>query len=141
MDSDSEDSVTFSTIGGNLDFDFEDDDLGLFIGLVARSPLGRLSLKLKESVETVKGLLRAEHLTSPIKRQKQRLLRRLSDQQRMLLQDKIAFVLGVSYIWVTGVIFGMCPHVMPTYYAVTVIPLIALRYVLYKKKKFHYFLA
>ncbi|KAI8903591.1 hypothetical protein EDD86DRAFT_214822 [Gorgonomyces haynaldii] len=86
-----------------------------------------------------------EHLSDisvkAIQRQTHKILNRLSKEKQIMLRDKISFVFGASYLWTTGFVFGRFPHLIPIYYLLTTGPLIVVRYFLYRKKSWHYFLA
>jgi Protein of unknown function (DUF2838) len=62
--------------------------------------------------------------------------------------DKLTFVIGVSYIWMTTLVLGRFPDWMPIYYFITTLPLVTIRWFIYsiiladlESKKWHFFLA
>lgn len=79
------------------------------------------------------------------------ILEYISDRQHKLFLDKICFVLGifldfwhvkgVAWLWITAFIMGKYPYLMLLFSTLTVIPLVTLRYFLYRRVKHHFFLA
>ncbi|KAJ3148755.1 hypothetical protein HDU89_004605 [Geranomyces variabilis] len=55
-------------------------------------------------------------------------------------RDKAAFVIGVTNMWVTALLLGMAPKVLPAFYLCKVAVLLTTRLVLYRRKRFHYFM-
>jgi hypothetical protein len=81
------------------------------------------------------------HKDSFIREQRSKLMKKLYAQKTLRLRDKVSFVLGVSYIWCTTIMLAKFPSWMPHYHICTTVPLIVLRWFIYKSKKWHYFLA
>ncbi|KAJ3169585.1 hypothetical protein HDU88_000776 [Geranomyces variabilis] len=55
-------------------------------------------------------------------------------------RDKAAFVIGVTNMWVTALLLGMAPKILPAFYLCKVAVLLTTRLVLYRRKRFHYFM-
>jgi hypothetical protein len=96
--------------------------------------------KLQKSTVQIKAKINNDSKEF-LKAKTERILEKLKERKSVLLRDKFSFVLGVTYIWVTSFIISGAPNLMPFYYFITILPLITLRWFLYKSKKWHYFLA
>lgn len=84
-----------------FDFDFRIPDLS-YIGLFGDLPLFDISLKeIKTTFSNVR-----EKLSSPTRGRRQHVLEWLASKQHKLFLDKICFVLGVTYIWLTAFLMG-----------------------------------
>ena len=56
------------------------------------------------------------------------------------LVDKLSFTLGVVNLLITEAVVFMAPHLFHLWYLLLFLPLMALRYWIYHKKKHHYFM-
>ena len=65
----------------------------------------------------------------------------MSTQKGKRLQDKITFVLGVTYIWLTCLVMVRFPDLFPLYHLLTILPMVSIRWFTYKSKKWQFFLA
>ena len=72
---------------------------------------------------------------------KKEIKKKMNAQKTVRLRDKITFVLGVTFIWTTTLVLARFPNWMSLYYVSTILPLISIRWIYYKSKKWHYFLA
>ncbi|KAJ3302810.1 hypothetical protein HDV03_004561 [Kappamyces sp. JEL0829] len=134
--------------GEVLDFDtnFGPQTISL-LELFSSSNLLELSWEIKKSLSGVKehtDQIRTKFRDSRKKFLKERIARmkeRLYSQKTLRLQDKITFVCGVTWIWLTCLFMFRFPDVMPLYYLFTIVPLVTIRFFVYRSKKWHYFLA
>lgn len=55
-------------------------------------------------------------------------------------RDKVAFVLGVTNMWITSLLLGVCPQALPWVYLVKGVVLLLIRLIVYKRKRWHYFM-
>lgn len=122
----------------HLDFDFDDSlmedsfaDIGSIFSFTTRISDNAVSLLSRQINRISKNNVPADR----------RLLKKLTEKQSVLLVDKISFVLGVTYIWLTTVVMAKFPHLMSLYYSALIVPLVMWRWRVYKLKKHHYFLA
>ncbi|KAI9218157.1 hypothetical protein BC828DRAFT_360383 [Blastocladiella britannica] len=65
----------------------------------------------------------------------------LANPMIMRKRDKIAFFLGVSNLWLSALLVGVAPTLMPVWYTFKCVVLIAVRWGLYRRRRWHYFLA
>jgi hypothetical protein len=96
--------------------------------------------KLQEKSDIWKEQL-IDHRDKFIKEKQSMLRSRISTQKLHRFRDKITFVLGVSYLWLTALILGKFPKWFSLYNFITVISLVTVRWFYYRSKKWHYFLA
>eukprot|EP00698_Gefionella_okellyi_P002272 TRINITY_DN1207_c0_g1_i2.p1 TRINITY_DN1207_c0_g1~~TRINITY_DN1207_c0_g1_i2.p1 ORF type:complete len:354 (+),score=70.39 TRINITY_DN1207_c0_g1_i2:34-1062(+) len=54
--------------------------------------------------------------------------------------EKLAFTLGVMYLAATCILLGNSPSLMPYWYMIFICPLLTLRYLIYYRNKWHYFM-
>lgn len=77
-------------------------------------------------------------MRSFLKRQlKQKLFK--STPKRVLLRDKISFVLGTAHLWLGAYWLGCCRHTFYKLYSIKAIVLFSARFFLYKYQKMHYY--
>ncbi|KAG0767296.1 hypothetical protein G6F57_005227 [Rhizopus arrhizus] len=62
------------------------------------------------------------------------------DAKTVRLRDKISFVVGVGNSCVAPALAIRYPNRIPTYYSIQLIILLILRYVIYRSKRWHYFI-
>lgn len=62
------------------------------------------------------------------------------DAKTVRLRDKISFVVGVGNACVTPALAARLPEWIPVYYTIQSVYLLSLRYLIYKVKKWHYFI-
>ncbi|KAI9094400.1 hypothetical protein DFS34DRAFT_582922 [Phlyctochytrium arcticum] len=55
-------------------------------------------------------------------------------------RDKAAFVVGVTNLWVTALLVGVWPEVIPFFYVAKALVLLLMRLVVYRRKRWHYFM-
>ncbi|KAI9017318.1 hypothetical protein BC832DRAFT_526470, partial [Gaertneriomyces semiglobifer] len=55
-------------------------------------------------------------------------------------KDKLAFVIGVTNLWVTALLLGAWPELLPLFYVVKTVLLVGIRGVVYRRKRWHYFM-
>ena len=65
----------------------------------------------------------------------------LSSAKGVKLLDKLTFVISVVNVALTGFIAGAFPHYMPFWYTGKFVLLIGTRFFVYRRQKFHFFLA
>jgi hypothetical protein len=65
----------------------------------------------------------------------------VNTQKGKRLQDKVTFVLGVTYIWLTCFAMVRFPDLFPLYHLLTILPMVSIRWFTYRSKKWHFFLA
>lgn len=83
---------------------------------------------------------RGSKLKVLIKKHREQILENLNNPDLVMTIDKISFVMGILIIMVTEAFLLLFPSQLPTLYTVLLIPLLLLRYYLYRKSKEHYFL-
>ncbi|KAI7871209.1 hypothetical protein BDF14DRAFT_1764356 [Spinellus fusiger] len=100
---------------------------------------------------TVKTKTRLREQTQKLEDQRERIKKQLLQQYRKIdermnrdastvrLRDKISFVVGVSNTCVTPALALRKPLWLPLFYTLQVLTLIALRYIIYRSKRWHYF--
>jgi hypothetical protein len=86
-------------------------------------------------ITPVPGQSRKERLAAVQKRIKQ-----LWNPRRILLRDKIAFLLGSCQLWAVAYWLGWSPSTFYKLYSAQVVVLMALRYGWYRSKKWHYYM-
>ncbi|KAJ3203981.1 hypothetical protein HK099_001307 [Clydaea vesicula] len=116
----------------DLSLDYDEDFLHLLFGI-----------SIRKRFQLLKDKARGKHaaLKTNLIVKKSSLKKKLQQQKTVKLRDKFAFVLGVSNLWITPVLITSYPNFVPFYYAMITIPLIVLRFLLYRSKKWHYFTA
>ncbi|CAO3622664.1 unnamed protein product [Mucor hiemalis] len=62
------------------------------------------------------------------------------DAKTVQLRDKVSFVVGVGNACVAPALALRYPNVVPAYYSVQLVILLILRYVIYRSKRWHYFI-
>ena len=60
--------------------------------------------------------------------------------EKVKQRDKLAFVVGVTNMWVTALLVGVWPEVLPWFYVAKIFVLLCLRLVVYRRKRWHYFM-
>ncbi|KAJ3017597.1 hypothetical protein HKX48_003462 [Thoreauomyces humboldtii] len=55
-------------------------------------------------------------------------------------RDKFAFVIGVTNMWITALLLGMWPTLLPAFFVLKTTTLLLVRLILYKRKRWHYFM-
>ncbi|RKP01675.1 hypothetical protein CXG81DRAFT_11686, partial [Caulochytrium protostelioides] len=68
------------------------------------------------------------------------LARRMAQPAAAMQRDKISFVFGVTYLWVTALLVGAAPWVIPLLYLAKIVVLLGLRFAIYRRKRWHYFM-
>jgi len=66
--------------------------------------------------------------------------KKIDPTSMVLLRDKISFILGVMNVALTCFTLGRFPEHLPTFFTFKAIILIGMRYLIYRKKGWHYFL-
>ncbi|KAI9248412.1 hypothetical protein BY458DRAFT_526548 [Sporodiniella umbellata] len=96
-----------------------------------RERLKAQTVKLEEKRNRLQGLLVSQY---------DRMDRRMNrDAKTVQLRDKISFVVGVGNACVAPVVAIRYPQHIPVYYSVQIVILLLLRYVIYRSKRWHYF--
>lgn len=75
-----------------------------------------------------------------IKKQRLRIRKNLNDPNFVMTIDKISFVTGILIIMVTEAFLFLSPSQLPSLYTMLLVPLLLMRYYLYRKDKMHYFM-
>ncbi|KAI8824056.1 uncharacterized protein EV422DRAFT_305292 [Fimicolochytrium jonesii] len=151
-------SPLISTPGGSpwdsIEFDFDVQDLSVF-DLVGSDWVRVLQNNFKQQRRRIEASavgrnLRSRQLAALQKKVIERQLRVLTglvDPRKKATsaaaaknRDKIAFVVGVTNMWVTALLFGVAPSIMPYFYVVKAAVLLLARLVTYKNNKWHYFM-
>ncbi|KAL0074588.1 hypothetical protein J3Q64DRAFT_1649090 [Phycomyces blakesleeanus] len=108
-------------------------------------------VRAKSSEWTVKTKSRLKLQNKKLEDQRERIKEQLLSQYRKIdermnrdaktvrLRDKVSFVIGVSNACVTPALAVRVPLWLPLFYTIQVIILIALRYIIYRSKRWHYF--
>jgi len=65
---------------------------------------------------------------------------KMSTTPMVKLRDKLAFVFGVSNLWVTAYILGSRPDEEPYWYTISALVLLTFRFFDYRSQKYHYFM-
>jgi hypothetical protein len=145
MDPTEDEELYFET---DLDFDFDfpsDNILDILQGntptiLELSNGLRTSFKKISQKTSGFTDRMNSKRLLF-LKDKEREIKKKLKEKRIISLRDKIVFVLGVSYIWLTSLVLGGFPNLMPLYFLVTTFPLITVRWFYYKTKKWHYFLA
>jgi hypothetical protein len=77
-----------------------------------------------------------DHLNLVIRRN----IRRALTPKRILFRDKIAFVLGLTDLWLSAYWLGSSPSSFSSFYSYKIIILLILRWCIYRSKRWHYYL-
>ncbi|KAI8920786.1 hypothetical protein DFJ77DRAFT_447345 [Powellomyces hirtus] len=130
----------------SLDLDLDFSSLSAF-DLVGSDWTSLLSLAFRAQRSKIEETPVGRHVKSRLLAAQQRLihtqLRIMSNQRTPAAvknRDKFAFVLGVTNMWVTAVLLGMLPTALPAFYILKIAILLPTRLVLYRRKRFHYFM-
>ncbi|KAI3634303.1 hypothetical protein MIR68_007907 [Amoeboaphelidium protococcarum] len=81
----------------------------------------------------------AQKISDSIKQSHDRVLLKLNRKETKQLTEKIAFVLGVSIIWICAFIVGKYPQHISLWYSLHSIVLLTIRWFTYKRQSLHYF--
>ncbi|TPX64674.1 hypothetical protein SpCBS45565_g05694 [Spizellomyces sp. 'palustris'] len=92
-----------------------------------QTPFGR---KFRKLVDTQKRIVNNQL----------RLLQMQQNPEAVKKRDKLAFVVGVTNMWVTALLVGVWPEVIPWFYVVKTFVLLMMRLVVYRRKRWHYFM-
>lgn len=65
---------------------------------------------------------------------------RFATPRALRLKDKMAFVIGVTNMCAMSLMLGMAPYLLPASYIVKLVALLAVRVLLYKRKRWHYYM-
>lgn len=65
---------------------------------------------------------------------------RLATPRALRLKDKIAFVVGVTNMCAISLTIGLAPHLLPSAYIIKLVALLAVRLLLYRRKRWHYYM-
>ncbi|KAI7907093.1 uncharacterized protein BX663DRAFT_482766 [Cokeromyces recurvatus] len=99
--------------------------------------------KTKDSIkqQTKKLELQKARILELLVRQYHKIDKRINrDAKTVQLRDKIAFMFGVGNACVAPALALRYPSLIPSYYSVQFIILLVLRYVIYRSKRWHYFI-
>jgi hypothetical protein len=77
-----------------------------------------------------------DHINLVIRRN----IRRALTPKRILFRDKIAFVLGLTDLWLSAYWLGSSPSSFSSFYSYKIIILLILRWCIYRSKRWHYYL-
>lgn len=77
-----------------------------------------------------------DHLNLVIRRN----IRRALTPKRILFRDKVAFVLGLTDLWLSAYWLGSSPSSFSSFYSYKIIILLILRWCIYRSKRWHYYL-
>ncbi|KAJ3050944.1 hypothetical protein HK097_008083 [Rhizophlyctis rosea] len=138
------------TIAPILDLDLDLDDLSSF-DLVGSDWIRVLKDSFQSQRQKIEKLSRSASPTNVTRR-----LRSAAEAQRNLVhkkvetlkkrpdmvktRDKVSFVLGVTNLWASAFLVGWWPDAVPLAYAVKIVLLLGTRLVVYRQKRWHYFM-
>ncbi|KAI7853393.1 hypothetical protein BDC45DRAFT_511112 [Circinella umbellata] len=107
----------------------------------ARSSEWTNKTKDKIRMQTSRLEERREKIQSRLKNQYDSINERMNrDAKTVRLRDKISFVVGVGNACVSPALVARLPTWIPLYYTVQSLYLLSLRYLIYKVRKWHYFI-
>mmetsp|Transcript_45767 Transcript_45767/g.112195 ORF Transcript_45767/g.112195 Transcript_45767/m.112195 type:complete len:439 (+) Transcript_45767:199-1515(+) len=122
--------------GGDTLLDFHDDMLDAFDEIDTEISVGG------GSVENVSAALRkiVDDRRRALAERRERIEGALKTAHGIKTRDKIVFVLGVQNVALTAFITGAAPELLPYWYTVKSVVLLLLRWYIYRRNKWHYFL-
>lgn len=91
--------------------------------------------RTKDEVDEQKRLLKIR-----LEKRIQRVSENLKKPTFIKMRDKIAFTIGVANTCFSPLIAGLWPQVLPLVYTIQALCLISLRFFIYKRKHWHYFI-
>ncbi|KAJ3185034.1 hypothetical protein HDU87_002600 [Geranomyces variabilis] len=98
--------------------------------------------KLESTTTVARSNVRAQLLAAQQKlvHTQLRVLSKHKTAEAVKNRDKAAFVIGVTNMWVTSLLLGMAPRSLPAFYLCKIVVLLTTRLVVYRRKRFHYFM-
>lgn len=128
-----------------FEFDLDLDDLSSF-DLVGSDWIRLLSDSFSEQRDRLERTAVGRKFKKAVDAQKRvvnnqlRLLQLQQSPEAVKKRDKMAFVIGVTNMWVTTLLFGVLPGAVPWFYVTKTVVLLLTRLIVYRRKRWHYFM-
>uniref|UniRef100_A0A7S0ZAR3 Glycerophosphocholine acyltransferase 1 n=1 Tax=Timspurckia oligopyrenoides TaxID=708627 RepID=A0A7S0ZAR3_9RHOD len=100
----------------------------------------KLSFKESSSANRRKLELAREELKTRILERRERIKAKMEEPGVVMTIDKVSFVSGILILMVTEFVLLMSPQDLDVLYASLLFPLMLMRYYVYRKDKYHYFM-